>query len=500
MDRLVTQSLILEGGVMSNLPTIDQGMRFPGSLQFGQNLEPDYDGGYSRVQGYTKYDAATVDGSGSPVLGTWVYGNTISAVAGTNLYTSTGSGWTNKSSASSFSSSTGLYIGETFTFSTAVETLIIVNGTDYPATWNGSSFVRLSIAQASTYVTAHKHHMFYSKGQIVSISAAGNHLTLSGGAAINVGHEVTAMVSYRDAVYCLGPKGISKITGSSASDWALEAISKTVGIVSPRTLQEVNGDIVFLSYDGIRSIASTDKLDDINLENLSRNIEKNIKDSIQPVTGKSVSSLILNSKNQYRLFISDSSYSRGTQPGFLGALRKQSQGGVAWEWFTTKGFEVNCAGQGIISTVETAVHGDFDGYVYQEELGDSFDGDNIAVTLKTPYWSFNDPEMRKTLHKLRSYVTATDNVSPNYQMTLDYLDASRPQPAALNGATATGTFSKYGTATYGSSVYSGGVTFATDFHLIGTCFNAALTISSSDTNVPYTVQSLNIQYGVGGRK
>jgi hypothetical protein len=122
------------------------------------------------------------------------------------------------------------------------------------------------------------------------------------------------------------------------------------------------------------------------------------------------------------------------------------------------------------------------------------------VTLKTPYWSFNDPEMRKTLHKLRSYVTATDNVSPNYQMTLDYLDASRPQPAALNGATATGTFSKYGTATYGSSVYSGGVTFATDFHLIGTCFNAALTISSSDTNVPYTVQSLNIQYGVGGRK
>ena len=117
--------------------------------------------GYSRVQGYTKYDAATVDGSGSPVLGTWVYGNTISAVAGTNLYTSTGSGWTNKSSASSFSSSTGLYIGETFTFSTAVETLIIVNGTDYPATWNGSSFVRLSIAQASTYVTAHKHHMFY---------------------------------------------------------------------------------------------------------------------------------------------------------------------------------------------------------------------------------------------------------------------------------------------------------------------------------------------------
>ena len=38
MDRLVTQSLILEGGVMSNLPTIDQGMRFPGSLQFGQRL------------------------------------------------------------------------------------------------------------------------------------------------------------------------------------------------------------------------------------------------------------------------------------------------------------------------------------------------------------------------------------------------------------------------------------------------------------------------------
>jgi hypothetical protein len=500
MDRIATQAIILEGGVMSNLPTIDQGMRFPGSLQIGQNLEPDYDGGYARLLGYTKYDDATVTGSTSAVLGTWVYGNTVVAVSATDLYTSSGSGWTNKSAASSFSSSTGIYIGETFTFSTAVETLIIVNGTDYPATWNGSAFVRLSIVEAATYVTSHKHHMFYSKGQIVSISAAGDHTTLTGGATINVGHEVTAMVSYRDALYCLGPKGISKITGSSASDWALQAVSKTVGIVYPRTLQEVNGDIVFLSYDGVRSIAATDKLDDVNLENLSRNIEKDFKDFIQPLTTKVVSSLIINSKNQYRIFISDTSYSRGTQPGFLGALRKQSQGGVAWEWFTTKGFEVNCAGQGILSTIETAIHGDFDGYVYQQELGNSFDGDNIAVTLRGPYWSFNDPEIRKTLHKLRSYVTATESVSPNYQMTLDYLDSSRPQPAALDGSTAVGTFSRYGTATYGNSVYSGGVTFATDFNLVGTCFNAALTISSSDTNVPYTVQSLNIQYGVGGRK
>ena len=210
--------------------------------------------------------------------------------------------------------------------------------------------------------------------------------------------------------------------------------------------------------------------------------------------------MVLNSKNQYRIFISDSTLSRGAQPGFLGALRKQSKGGIAWEWFTTLGFEANCANYGSMNGLETVVHGDYDGYVHTQEIGRSFDGDNIAVTMKFPYWSFNDPEIRKTLHKLRSYISATGSVNPTYQMTLDYLDTVRPQPTALNGATATGTFAQYGTATYGNSVYSGGLTYVTEFYLVGTCFNAALTISSSDTNVPYTVQTLNIQYGIGGRK
>ena len=87
-----------KGGLISNLSPLQHGTNAIGSATVLQNFEPDKAGGYTKIQGYTKWDTDIVPGSG-PVLGVKVVSdgevvairsNTASSV----VYHSSGSGWT----------------------------------------------------------------------------------------------------------------------------------------------------------------------------------------------------------------------------------------------------------------------------------------------------------------------------------------------------------------------------------------------------------------------
>ena len=85
-----------------------------------------------------------------------------------------------------------------------------------------------------------------------------------------------------------------------------------------------------------------------------------------------INSVVLRDKSQYRLFYTNTSLENSQQKGIIGTLRPDG-----FQWSETRGLEVTSIGSGFDSNnVEQYYHGDTNGFVYQHDIGNNFDGSN----------------------------------------------------------------------------------------------------------------------------
>ena len=105
------------------------------------------------------------------------------------------------------------------------------------------------------------------------------------------------------------------------------------------------------------------------------------------------------------MFRSTETTEETTASGVIGTLRLQSTGSTAWEWSSSQGIKVSCAHSGQYGNTEIVIHGGWDGYVYQQESGVTFDGSPIVALYRTPYLVYGDPNIRKILYKIRVTVS-----------------------------------------------------------------------------------------------
>ena len=88
-DNWQTYSFLFQGGLITNLAPYQHGIQAPGSARILRNFEPSVFGGYRRVEGYTKFDIATVPNSGN-IRGIVRYGTNVYAARGNDLFRSSG--------------------------------------------------------------------------------------------------------------------------------------------------------------------------------------------------------------------------------------------------------------------------------------------------------------------------------------------------------------------------------------------------------------------------
>ena len=67
-DRWSTYAFEFAGGLISNLPPLQQGIKAPGSARLLRNFEPSVEGGYQRILGYAKYSSTVVPTYGNPLV------------------------------------------------------------------------------------------------------------------------------------------------------------------------------------------------------------------------------------------------------------------------------------------------------------------------------------------------------------------------------------------------------------------------------------------------
>jgi hypothetical protein len=256
---------------------------------------------------------------------------------------------------------------------------------------------------------------------------------------------------------------------------------------------------MFLGPDGLRLLSATDRIGDFGLAVVSKPIQSEMTDFIAATT--SFASVVIRQKSQYRLL----GYNDNITPAnALGILGTQTMGDntAAMSWSELRGIKAYVADSDYTGRVETIVFANTDGYIYQMESGNSFDGASIPATFSTPFVPINDPRIRKAFYKLFLYTDPQGSVNTSVNLKLDFDDEGVIQPDTISLSNNTGAVGFYGAAgaTYGSVVYGSKLKKLFQTQLVGSGFTVSLQFVSDSVDPPFALDAATLEFSSYDRR
>lgn len=535
MQKLENATIICRGGLDSNRNWLELSAKKPGSAANLVNFEPSLFGGYRRINGFSKLeetDSGEVDPTGAEgqILGVFVYDDKIIAArkqqSGNTyefyLYVS-GSAWSKYTTGLTLSSvgvnriryATFNFDGtEKVIFTDGVNKAVLFDGTNWsqidPA-GTGADFANAGGAQALSaphYVKVFRNHIFMAHCtagcQIVAYSAPRaeyDWTSASGAGQINAGLDITQIHPFRDELFVFGERRIKKIV-VDGTDFTLQDVSTNIGCIAPDSVLEINGDLIFISEDGIRPVKATERINDIEIGNISKVIQQDIRELNNLNDPNNILGVVVANKSQFRYFYSSSSTEEAATQGIIGGLQ-YSEGDVGWEFGKLLGIRPSCITSGRYGSPknEVIIHGTFDGKVMQQESGNSFDGSGITAIYETPYLDMGYPLVRKTMHEVTIFSRPEGALQLNVALTYDWGNTGKINPSTYTASSAdSGSTAVYGTAVYGTDVY-GDTTFpAVVTGVEGSGYSVKFGLSTTGTEQSYSIQGIILKYDLNGYK
>jgi hypothetical protein len=386
------------------------------------------------------------------------------------------------------------------------EKIVAVNSQDYPFIWDGSTFKVLTEApteiKGSEHVCFFKNQLFFAKGDLLTFTAPytdADFNVANGAGSIAVGSRITGLIVFRDQLIIFCENKIERLQGNTISDFVKQPITEKIGCVDTDTIQEVSGDVIFLGPDGLRLLTATDVYGDFDIGVVSKTIQKEMTEFI--ATSTSFSSVVIKSKSQYRLLGYNANTSADSSQGILGTQLRGEEG-VYFGWAQLRGIKAFSADSNYKNKQEIVIFSNNDGYVYQMEKGNSFNGSNIRATFATPFVPINDPRIRKTFYKLLLYTDPKGGVDVLFNLRLDFNSDDVIQPESILLSNDTGAVALYGspTAIYGTALYGGKLKTLFETQTIGSGFTASLRFTSDGTNSPFALDAATLEYATHDRR
>jgi len=384
------------------------------------------------------------------------------------------------------------------------EKIALVDGLNEPALYDNATFTVLLDAPTdvigATFVAEVKNHLFFAKGSTVTFTAPYSDTDFSvanGGGNINVGGTVTALAVFRQQLIIFTETSIHQLTGNTVADFNLQPITTDIGCIDSDTVQEIGGDVMFLGPDGLRLVSGTDRIGDFGLAVVSKTIQDTMTSFISANT--SFTSCVIREKSQYRILGFNNNITEENAQGIL-ATQFAPQGGDNMAWAETRGIRANVADSNYNQNTEVVLFSHDDGYLYQMESGNSFDGANIKTTFATPHMPISDPRRRKTFYKLFLYTDPQGSVSFNVSLKLDFDSQGTIQPPPLSILNTQGVVGFFGTGTFGSTKFGTKLLKLFEAQVVGSGFTVSFQFDSDDTNPPYSIDALTVEYGLNDRR
>ena len=502
----------LGGGLILNKDVFSMS---PGEALQLRNFEPDIEGGYKKILGTTKFNTnicPQVSASTERVVFTAIFNDVVLAGRGGSIHrASAGSGsWT--STITSLGTPTQNYEHRLFNFD-GTDKIVITTGTSNPQILNSSfstSVVNASGTANFKFVEIFKNHIFFSgdSSNKQQVSFMGPNLTNdftsnNGGGTIKVDTEIVGLRTFRNSLIIFGRDKIFKVTGTSSANFAVTPVTRNIGCIDSRSIQELGGDVVFLAPDGLRTIAGTERIDDTELGTVSKQVQKRINE----ITTHNINSLVIRSKSQYRLFFPTSAdQDENSSRGLISVIKANpNTGALGFEYSDMQGLKVSSADSEFISGTETVVSGGYDGFVYKQESGNVFTQAestvNISGVYRSPDMTMGDPGIRKSMQKVIWNIDPGGTLASSFLLEYDFSDDEVPQPEPYS-LSITGNIAQYGLteSTYGSAVYGSTGSDLIRQPVEGSGFTVAAKILDATNNSPVALKGFEMEFTAGGRR
>ena len=506
VDAWQTHSFEFKGGLITNLSPYQQGFQAPGSARILRNFEPSIFGGYTRIEGFEKFDTNAVTNTGV-IRGIHRYDDKVFVCRGDDLFFSSGTGWTQVSDNVTYSSA-GVTIGGSskvrflkYDFD-GTEKLMLVDSTGKPYRFDGTTFEQLTSLSADTsgssFIVNFKNHIVLGNGKKIIFSAPykdDDFTIANGGGIINVADTITGLIVFREQLIVFSESSINVINGSSIADFTMQPVSRDLGCVAADTIQEIGGDVIFLGPDGLRLFSATDRIGDFSLAAVSKTIQVEILDLITS-SPNGFSSTVIREKSQYRLFGYNTGYTNASAKG-IGAT--QLQEGLAFN--DMRGINAFVTYSEYDGFAERIYFANADGYVYQMEQGNSFDGTDIPATFATPFVPLGDPNVRKTIYKGTTYLDVNGDFDLEFSLKFDFDQPDSVQPDSILSSDAAASIT-YGSGIYGTSLFGVKQKAIYDVQTIGSGFTVSILYETTgaNTDAVFTIDAATLQFTTNARR
>jgi len=398
------------------------------------------------------------------------------------------------------------YTFERFNFD-GNDKIIVVDGANDPTVFNTSfsaTDVTESTVEGSKFVAAFKGHMFYagksSTPQTLVFSQPFDEDAFnsgSGAGSIKVDDTITGLKIFRDNLFIFCENRIFRLQGSSSSDFAVTPITRNIGCINGDTIQEFAGDLIFLGPDGLRTVAGTARIGDVELGTISSNVQSVFEENL--IDASLFESVVIPNKTQYRIFFSKEGQGQNLTKGIICVMK-----GQAFEFSEIRGIKPSSTDTFVESGDVLVLHGGFDGYIHRQEKSDSFDGTNIAGKYRSPDLTFGDAGIRKHMQRVIINYKPEGSIDADLFVRYDYEDKNAARPAAYP-LDSSDVVAQYGSATYGAGSTSFGTYGGTSEPLIrqpveGSGFAVALRVNDDGSTPSYSLKGFQLEYQVGARR
>tara|TARA_B100000035_G_scaffold68160_1_gene55700 strand:- start:7066 stop:8772 length:1707 start_codon:yes stop_codon:yes gene_type:complete len=566
-DRIESFKVICAGGLNSNENHLELSEATPGAATRLVNYEPSLFGGYRRINGYEKYDStypcvgdhiSNTNTAEGKVLGLALYRDDATNLditiafrkdAGSNSYSAYKYvkyvGWVkytfDHSITRTFTNTANISVDKirfsTFNFGDGNK-IIFVDGVNPALIFDGTEWNEVTVAgtgsstttsttspggnqalDAPALVDVFENHIFLGGDRLYqatiahSAPNAAHDFTVANGAGqLSVGFDVVQFKPFRDDLFIFGGNGIKKASADVNAGFVIDPVTANVGCIARDSVLEIGGDLVFLAPDGIRPVAGTSRIGDVELETISKPIHQLLKDLPVDYDLDTLNGVVVRSKSQLRYFIGDDADANAIDSfGIIGGLRSADQK-LGWEFGELLGFRASCCTSGYIGRFEYVLHGDYDGNVYRQEQGNTLDGNDILSVYRTPYYDFGDTQVRKIMREVHTFIRAEGPLTLNLSVGYDWQDSNTATPAdyiSTNAPLDYSTSSEGAPTTYngrnieygGTNVNYGGTSkpiMSTSIQ--GSGYASQLTFVSYGEFDPYSIQGMVFEFSVAGRR
>jgi len=527
--------LSARGGLYTSLNQLEM-LQQPGIASKLVNFEVDINGGYRRVNGFNAFGGASAarPNGDTKVLGIRGYADGVIVCSGTGIFFSQdGTSWisiaksnvhNNGDNYSTFTGRTDLVRtnqGQTsfalFEGAFDYGEILICDGANKPyffrmegtGALNTRTFfadeVTVSGSLAPAVGTIHDKHFVVAGAGAASNTIYYSHtndpdrFTGAGSGSIVLEDQVVGLASFRSDLIIFCRNSIFKLLNINENSIAVQPITKNVGCLSAGSIQEIAGDLLFLSPDGLRTVAGTARIGDVELGTVSRPIQSIIQTIAENIDNFTISSVVLRDNSQYRLFYNTQGTANASAKGIIATLTNEGFQYSELQGIKATAITSNFGADGI----ERTWHGDTNGYIYNHNTGDSYDYGgtpaNITASYQTPNLDFGDVGTKKTMRYVRLSVSPEGGIQPTLRVRYDYeaVDIAQPLDYILDSIPLPSIF--------GSGIFGTNVLGATPDPLVrqaiqGSGHTVSFIITSSDTNSPYTINGLYVDYTPSGRR